>query len=242
MTSLMNVKAATVPGRLNATDILVEAGQLIALIGPNGSGKTSLLRACAAIDGSATALEVAGEDLRTVPPARRPRLLSYVPASRDVVWPISVRDIVGLGLPNSASDRVEEMLDLLELRSLEHRPADRLSTGERARVLLARALAPRPHVLLLDEPLSNLDPYWVLRLLELLRGIADQGAAVIAALHDIERIDAFDRVLLMNQGALVADLRPEAMTSSPLLADAFRLDRSGQEWTFRQPADPRSSP
>jgi len=68
MTSLMNVKAATVPGRLNATDILVEAGQLIALIGPNGSGKTSLLRACAAIDGSATALEVAGEDLRTVPP------------------------------------------------------------------------------------------------------------------------------------------------------------------------------
>ena len=242
MTSLLNVKAATVPGRLNATDFLVDAGQLIALIGPNGSGKTSLLRACAAIDGSAAVLEVAGEDVRTVPPARRPRLLGYVPASRDVVWPISVCDIVGLGLASPAPDRVDEMLELLELRSFADRAADRLSTGERARVLLARAIVPAPQVLLLDEPLSNLDPYWVLRLLELLRKIADQGAAVIVALHDIERIAAFDRVLLMNGGTLLANLLPEAMASSPLLADSFRLDRGDQGWELRRPEDPRSSP
>ena len=242
MTSLLNVKAATVPGRLNATDVLVKAGQLIALIGPNGSGKTSLLRACAAIDGSATVLEVAGEDLRTVPPVRRPRLLGYVPASRDVVWPISVRDIVGLGLASPAPDRVDEMLELLELRSFADRAADRLSTGERARVLLARAIVPAPQVLLLDEPLSNLDPYWVLRLLELLRKIADQGAAVIVALHDIERIAAFDRALLVNAGELVADLAPEAMISSPLLGASFRLDRGDRGWELRRPEDPQSSP
>lgn len=242
MTSVLEVKGANVRERLSATDLIVQSGQLIALIGPNGSGKTSLLRACAAIDGAANVLRVAGEDLRRAPPGRRPRLLGYVPASRDVVWPIAVRDIIGMGLASPAPGRVDDMLDLLELRSLADRPTDRLSTGERARVLLARALAPSPKVLLLDEPLANLDPYWVLRLLELLRQIADQGAAVIVALHDIERIGAFDRVLLMNQGALIADLPSEAMEASPLLGEAFRLDRSGQGWEIRRRAGPRSSP
>lgn len=242
MTSLLEIRGAAVPGRLSPTDLIIQAGQLIALIGPNGSGKTSLLRACAAIDGSADVIRIAGEDLRAASPSRRPRLLGYVPASRDVVWPIAVRDIVGLGLASPEPDRVDALLDLLELRSLADRPADRLSTGERARVLLARALAPGPLVLFLDEPLSNLDPYWVLRLMELLRELADGGASVIVALHDIDLIGNFDRVLLVDQGALVADLPPETMASSPLLGESFRLDRSDRGWKLRRPADRQSLP
>lgn len=242
MTSLLEVRGAAVPGRLNPTDIAVGAGEFVALIGPNGSGKTSLLRACAAIDGTADVLRIADEDLRSAPPARRPHLLGFVPASRDVVWPIAVRDIIGLGLVNPDPERIEELLDLLELRPLADRSADRLSTGERARVLLARALAPEPPVLLLDEPLSNLDPYWVLRLLELLRGLADRGASVVAALHDIERIGAFDRVLVMDHAELVADLVPEAMASSRLLSDVFRVAQGDRGWTLSRSADPRSSP
>ena len=242
MTSLLNVQGAEVPGRLTATDLCVGKSHLVAVIGPNGGGKTSLLRACAALEGTGGSIQVDGEDLRSASPARRPRLLGYLPASRDLVWPIGVRDLVSLGLPSPAPERVEELVVMLELESLARRAVDRLSTGERARVLLARALAPRPRVLLLDEPLSNLDPYWVLRLLQLLRGIADAGAAVLVALHDIERVGDFDRVLLVDRGRVRADLPPAAMISSPELSRAFRIERGSAGWQLRPSADPQSSP
>jgi iron complex transport system ATP-binding protein len=230
MTSLFQVRRAAIAGRLAATDIVIDAGQTIAVIGPNGGGKTSLLRACAAIGGTAASIAVDGEDLRAASPARRTRLLSYLPASRELVWPIAVRDLVALGLPTVDPQRVDELIALLELEPLANRAVDRLSTGERARVLLARALAPRPRVLLLDEPLSNLDPYWVLRLLQLLRTIADEGAAVAVALHDIERISSFDRALLVDDGEVRANRPPAAMLTDPEFARAFRIERGSAGW------------
>ena len=152
MTSLLAMHGGEIPGRLRRTNLEVAAGELVAVIGPNGGGKTSLLRACAAIEATSGIIRVADEDLRAAPPSRRARLLGYLPASRDVVWPITVRDLVSLGLPSADPTRVDELIALLELEPIAKRHVDRLSTGERARVLLARALASRPQVLLLDEP------------------------------------------------------------------------------------------
>jgi iron complex transport system ATP-binding protein len=242
MTSLLRVQGAIIPGRLPPMDVEIAAGQLVALIGPNGGGKTSLLRACAAIDGRADMIEVGGEDLRSTSPARRSRLLAYLPASRELVWPIAVRDVVALGLASADPSRVDELLALLELEPLADRRADRLSTGERARVLMARALASRPRVLLLDEPLSNLDPYWVLRLLQLLRQLAGYGAAAVVALHDIARIADFDRVLLIDGGEIRADLPPELMLAAPEFARAFRIERGDAGWQLSSSAGLRSSP
>ncbi|HVL79131.1 MAG TPA: ABC transporter ATP-binding protein [Sphingomicrobium sp.] len=242
MTPMLRASGLAIPGRLHRVGVNVEAGQMVALIGPNGSGKTSLLRAIAGIDPSSGSVAIDGEALWQAPPGRRLRLLGFLPASRDLAWPISVRDVIALGLPKAEPDRIDELLACLELEEFAHRPINRLSTGERARALLARALASRPRLLLLDEPLSNLDPYWVIRTLDILRDEVGYGAAAIVSLHDLGQIERFDRVLLLRGGALVADSTPDAMLAGSELPEAFRISRSDGNWRVSRPADRRSSP
>ena len=240
MTPVLEAHSVSLESRLEPSDLQIGPGVLAALIGPNGGGKTSLLRALAGVEPGSGNVRIAGADLASLPTSRRPYVITFVPASRDLAWPISVRDLIALGLPRPDNERVEELIEQLELRELEGRPANRLSTGERARVLLARALAPRPKLLLLDEPLSNLDPYWVLRLLEILRETVADGRSALVALHDIERITAFDRAILMAGGSIQADLPPREMLESEALADAFRIERNDGRWRLRRRADPRS--
>ncbi|GAA4009143.1 ABC transporter ATP-binding protein [Sphingomonas humi] len=232
MTALLHASVAS-PPRLQVTEVSLAPGERIALIGPNGSGKTTLLKALAGIEGQATDLRLDGERLSDIPPARRAALLAFLPASREVRWPIPVRDVIALGLNRPDPERVDELLDRLSLTELAERPIDLLSTGERARALLGRALASRPKILLLDEPLSNLDPAWVLRTLDLLDEVTHEGSAVVLALHDLSLLGRFDRVLMLDGGRLVADMPPAALLASPLFGDAFGVEPDGAGWTLR---------
>jgi iron complex transport system ATP-binding protein len=247
MTPLLEARGVAIAGRLQPTDLQCPAGEMIAVIGPNGAGKTSLLRALAAIELEQGEVIVDGEMVASAPPPRRMRLLSFLPATRSLVWPIGARDVIALGMPAPDADRIDELIELLELKALAERPVNALSTGERSRVLFARALAARPRLLLLDEPLSNLDPYWVITTLRILAETASGSkCAVLASLHNLEQVSAFDRVLLVNDGRIVADCEPGNMLASEDLARAFRVERKGASWRIREDVSPsegrRSSP
>lgn len=234
MMPLLKAQGVAIEGRLRATNLEARPGEIIGLIGPNGSGKTSLLRALAGIERTSGTVHIDGNRLESGSPAGRARLVGFLPASRDIAWPIAARDIVALGLPSPDEGRVADLLGLLELEPMADRSADRLSTGERSRVLLARALAARPRLLLLDEPLSNLDPYWVLRVLEIARmETRANGSAALVSVHDLNQVASFDRALLMDQGAVAGDSPPQDMLESTALTSAFRIEREGSGWKIR---------
>jgi iron complex transport system ATP-binding protein len=220
VTAAVKALGLALPGRLLPSDFAVEAPQLVCLVGPNGSGKTSLLHALAGIGRPQGEVRIAGEDPRRLPPAARKRSLAFLPASRDISWPVTVRDVVRLG-----GGEDETALAALGLAELADRRVDRLSTGERSRALIARTLAQRAALLLLDEPTANLDPAWQLRLMERLRETA-RTAAVVAAMHDLDLAARYaERLIVMDGGRIAADGAPAAVLGGPVIGEVFGVGR-----------------
>lgn len=199
---------------LSAVDLEISPGELIGLVGANGAGKSTLMQVLAGLKApNRGEIFLHGTPLAKVRTAERARKLSYVPQSRFVHWPIKVRDLVGLGrLPYlgafgamSETDlaAVDDALRMTDTLQFENRRADTLSGGELARVLLARALAQTPTVLLADEPTAGLDPAYQFRLLHLLRSAVDRGIAVMAVFHELALAARFcDRLVLLHQGRI----------------------------------------
>lgn len=219
------------PGRMKPTDLRLEPGTLTALVGPNGSGKTSLLHALAGIGDSGGEVRIVGQRLPDISPAARPSRLGYVSASRELAWPMTVRAVVTLTARHTATAAVDALLDDMDLTLLASRRADRLSTGERTRVLIARALLPQPSVLLLDEPFANLDPLWQLRLADRLRETATRGAAILFSAHDLDLAARLaQRMLVIDAGACVADGTPSTLEADGTIARVFGVARSDTGW------------
>lgn len=213
----------------------VASGEVVGLIGPNGAGKTTLLRALAMLlpldEGTVT---LDGTRLAVVPSFERARKIAYVEQSGVAAWPVSVGDLVGLGRlphrnilrPPAAEDRnaVRDALRATECDALVDRPFDTLSSGERSRVLLARALAGKPDILLLDEPVAALDPAQQLGIMTLLRDLAGQGLGILAVLHDLPLASRFcHRLVLLQDGRVVAQGEPQTVLADANLAQAFAI-------------------
>jgi iron complex transport system ATP-binding protein len=228
--SLLVAEGLSLHGRLAETGLALEPGTLTCLIGPNGSGKTSLLHTLAGIGPRTGRVAIDGVDPRSLGPGERPRLLGFLPASRDVKWPLAARDVIALGGGDPAA--IEMAVQALDLSALADRRVDRLSTGERSRVLIARLLAAGPRVALLDEPVANLDPLWQLKLLDLLHGfVRGDDRASLVAIHDLDLAGAYaDRLIILDKGRIVADGDPVELLRGPRIPEVFGVTKEGGTW------------
>jgi iron complex transport system ATP-binding protein len=213
---------------LDSVSLSVAAGELVGLVGPNGAGKTALLRLAVGLERPTSgAVLLEGEEVGRLAPALRARRLAFLPQQAEAAWPIRVKDAVMLGrLPHGDGDEeaVAEALAAVDMDGQGERLLTRLSGGERALVLLARALAVRAGSLLLDEPTANLDPAHQLQVMEVLRRRAEAGDAVVVVLHDLGlAARCCDRLLVLHQGRLAAEGSGGAILDDPLLRQVFRI-------------------
>lgn len=194
-----------------------EPGIVTAVIGPNGAGKSTLLRALSGIARvERGTVQLAGRVLATYGSAELGRAIAYLPQDRIVHWPLSVRAIVALGrvpwrhgpAAESGADKaaIDAAMEAMDVTRLQQRSAGALSGGERARVLMARAIAQTASVIVADEPTAGLDPAHQLALFDCLRRLAGEGRTIVVALHDLSLAARFcQRVVLLNGGRVAAD-------------------------------------
>ncbi len=229
---------------LEGVNCAVGAGEMVGLIGPNGAGKTTLMRVLAGLQAlQAGETRYDGAHASALPRGELARRVAFLAQAGEAAWPLRVDHLVGLGrLPHrrafsgpSAADRaaIEAALAAADVAYLRERTLRALSGGERARVLLARALAVEAEVLLADEPVAALDPLHQLQAMALLRSVARGGAGVVAVLHDLTLAARFcDRLIVLAGGRVVADGPPSVLTDAVVAAaygvEALRGEHGGE--------------
>ncbi len=220
---------------LDAVSLDFAAGGLVGVIGPNGAGKSTLLRAMLGLvapeQGRVT---IDGIALDRVPRKALARRVAYLAQGQAIHWPLSVERLVSLGrLPHLApmsriSDTdaaaIEQAMDRADVTRFRTRIVTELSGGERARVLLARALAVGADALLVDEPLAALDPGHQIDVMALLRREVDDGRLVVVVLHDLTIAARHcDRLVLLDAGRVVADGAPAQVLTPERLAHVYGI-------------------
>lgn len=225
---------------LSDVEIEVASGQTLALLGPNGSGKSTLLRTlCGVLPAISGEVELLGRSLRKLSAREAAKMVAVVPSEEAVEFPFTVREIVTMGrFPHSEglfdteedariAERAMEQAECIELAD---RPINKVSAGERQRALLARALAQQAPIMLLDEPTAHLDAAHQVAFARLIGGLAEQGLAVIAAVHDLNlAAQVADSGLVVSGGKVVCQGPLATILESKELDAAFGVgfERSG---------------
>lgn len=210
-----------------------QAGQVTAILGPNGAGKSTLMACLAGLRIPDQGLvRLAGAPISAMSVRDRARRLAFLPQSPEIAWAVDSRILVGLGrtphigargLSIRDAEAIERAMQIAGVEDLAGRVVTTLSGGERARVLIARALAGEPEWLLADEPFAGLDPGHQLDAAALFGRLAHrQGLGVVLTLHDLSLAARMaDRILVLAGGGFLADGAPSEALTSEVLARAY---------------------
>lgn len=209
-------------------------GEVLALVGPNGAGKSSILSLLAGDVHATSGTAFLGDrDVSKFRPDEASRLRSVLMQANQVSFPFSVWEIVEMGrapwarTPQISEDdqAIEEALRLADVGHVSERGFNQLSGGERARVSLARVLAQRTPLVLLDEPTAALDLKHQESVMTTIRGLADQGRAVVVVVHDLSVAAAYaDRVAMVADGRLEATGSPSEVIVADRVSRVYGVD------------------
>lgn len=209
-------------------------GEILGVAGPNGCGKTTLIKCIDRIFEPEGRVEFAGKDLRDLTTTEVAQIIAYVPQALNIGMAMSVFETVLLGrrpyIRWSVSDedigRVSAIIRDLGIQHLAFRKMTQISGGERQKVMIARAMVQDPSLLLLDEPTSALDLRHQLEVMELVQRVArEKQACVVMAVHDLNLASRFcDHLMLMKEGTIVAIGKPSELLTEALIRDVYGVE------------------
>ncbi|TAN40526.1 MAG: ABC transporter ATP-binding protein [Nitrospirae bacterium] len=213
----------------------VGEGEFIGMLGANGSGKSTILKlGSGVLNPSEGRVTLWGRQLRDYRNKDRAKLISYLPQTLDISVPFTVRELVNMGfypydIPPAMS--VDEALEMVGLLDKAGSYLTDLSGGERRRTFIAMTLLQGAGILLLDEPLANLDIKYQIELVKLLKGLSSsRNISIVMALHDINIALQFDKIMLIKNGSILGMGTPGEVLTDGLIRQAFdvtvRINRS----------------
>ena len=207
----------------------VDNREFIGLLGPNGSGKSTLLKMASGIHRPTKGtVELWDKEIHDYSNRDRAKLLSYLPQFLDMNIPFSVREFVGMGMyPYDTMPEltVDEAIEMVGLSGYAESLITNLSGGERRRVYIAMTLLQGAGLVLMDEPLANLDIKYQIELLRLLKDLREKrGMTLIMALHDINIAFQFDRIVMIKEGRILGSGTPDEILTTERLKEVFDVE------------------
>src|SRR5215475_2979501 len=237
MLEARNLKFSYSKPVLKCVSFSVGQGELFALLGPNGSGKSTLIKIIVGIlHAERGTVLINGRDLTSIPRRDLAKLVGYVAQESAMRFPLTAMELVLQGrfaqgrLIGFESERdineAERAMRITETLEYAARPVTELSGGERQRVMLARAIAVRPKVLVLDEPVANLDVAHQVKVLELIKRLSvEEGIMAVVVTHELNLAAEFaNKVLLLRQGEVIKCGPPKEVLTEEVLRGVFETD------------------
>ncbi len=234
---MVKLEHITLPYGLSDINCHIPQGKLIGIMGANGAGKSTLLKSIAGIlPLTSGEIWLGNCKLSDMTAKQKSERLAYFAQNTQIHWDLSVYDVIALGLTIPTKDETEKVRSVSEQFSISHlleKPFQQLSGGEKARVQLARCCIKQAPLLLADEPIASLDPYYQIDMMEQLKALTPQRTCIVA-IHHLDLAYRFcDEIILLEKGKILAGGETQAVLNVENLAMAFgvraKLDQVKRE-------------